>query len=69
METIKVKDSDHLYRDLNTGAIINTDRSAFEKYKKSRNKFHNMEQEMDFMKGEISEIKSLLQQLLKSNGP
>jgi len=68
MKHIKVKNEDHLYRDVDTGAIINTDRSAFEKYKKSRNKFRNLEQELDFMKDEISEIKSLLRQLIQSNG-
>tara|TARA_B100000003_G_scaffold196624_1_gene199821 strand:+ start:4449 stop:4658 length:210 start_codon:yes stop_codon:yes gene_type:complete len=68
MKHIKVKNEDHLYRDSDTGAIINTDRSSFEKYKRSRNKFQNMEQELDYVKSEIGEIKSLLHQLLKSNG-
>tara|TARA_B100001094_G_scaffold307374_1_gene339018 strand:+ start:2088 stop:2300 length:213 start_codon:yes stop_codon:yes gene_type:complete len=68
MNHLKVKDSDHLYRDVNSGAIINTDRSSFEKYKKSTQKFRNMEQELDFMKSEISEIKSLLKQIVKING-
>ena len=68
MNHLKVKDNDHLYRDVNTGAIINTDRSSFEKYKKSRQKFQNMEHELDFMKSEISEIKSLLKQIVKSDG-
>jgi|TARA_B110000014_G_C20045321_1_gene543504 hypothetical protein len=68
MKHIKVKNEDHLYRDSGTGAIINTDRSSFEKYKKSRNKFRNMEQELDYVKNEVGEIKSLLHQLLKSNG-
>jgi len=68
MKHIKVKNEDGLYRDSDTGAIINTDRSAFEKYKKSRNKFHNMEQELDYVKGELNEIKSLLKELLRSNG-
>jgi len=67
MNHLKVKDNDHLYRDANTGAIINTDRSSFEKYKKSKLKFQNMEQEMDYVKSEISEIKSLLKQIVKSN--
>ena len=67
MDHLKVKDQDHLYRDVNTGAIINTDRSSFEKYKKSRQKFQNMEHELDFVKSEISEIKSLLKQIVKFN--
>jgi hypothetical protein len=67
MNHLKVKDNDHLYRDVNTGAIINTDRSSFEKYKRSKLKFQNMEQELDQIKCEMSEIKSLLQQIVKSN--
>ena len=68
MKHIKVKNEDNLYRDVDTGAIINTDRSSFEKYKKSRSKFRNMEQELDYVKSEISEIKSLLHQIIISNG-
>tara|TARA_B100001173_G_scaffold111782_1_gene96890 strand:+ start:54 stop:269 length:216 start_codon:yes stop_codon:yes gene_type:complete len=67
MNHLKVKDNDHLYRDVNTGAIINTDRSSFEKYKKSRQKFQNMEKELDFVKDELYEIKSLLKQIVKSD--
>ena len=67
MNHLKVKDNDHLYRDANTGAIINTDRSSFEKYKRSKLKFQNMEQELDQIKCEMSEIKSLLKQIVKSN--
>jgi len=67
MNHLKVKDNDHLYRDTNTGAIINTDRSSFEKYKKSKQRFQNMEQELDYVKSEISEIKFLLKQIVKSN--
>ena len=67
MNHLKVKDNDLLYRDVNTGAIINTDRSSFEKYKRSKLKFQNMEQELDQIKCEMSEIKSLLQQIVKSN--
>ena len=68
MDHLKVKDNDHLYRDVNSGAIINTDRSSFEKYKRSKLKFQNMEHELDYLKGEISEIKSLLRQLVNPDG-
>ena len=64
MNHLKVKDNDHLYRDANTGAIINTDRSSFEKYKRSKLKFQNMEHELDHLKGEIGEIKALLKELV-----
>ena len=65
MNHLKVKDNDHLYRDVNTGAIINTDNSAFEKYKRSKLKFQNMEHELNYLKSEISEIKNLLKQLVQ----
>ncbi len=68
MNHLKVKDNDHLYRDVNTGAIINTDRSSFEKYKRSKLKFRNMEHELDYLKCEINEIKSLLRQLVNTDG-
>ena len=48
-----------------SGAIINTDNSAFEKYKRSKLKFQNMEHELNYLKGEISEIKGLLKQLVQ----
>ncbi len=65
MNHLKVKDQDHLYRDVDSGAIINTDNSAFEKYKRSKLKFQNMEHELNYLKGEISEIKGLLKQLIQ----
>ena len=65
MNHLKVKDQDHLYRDVDSGAIINTDNSAFEKYKRSKLKFQNMEHELNYLKGEISEIKNLLKQLVQ----
>ena len=65
MNHLKVKDHDRLYRDVNTGAIINTDRSSFAKYKASRNKQRNMEHELDYVKSELSELKTLLKQLMK----
>ena len=65
MNHLKVKDQDHLYRDVDSGAIINTDNSAFEKYKRSKLKFQNMEHELNYLKSEISEIKNLLKQLIQ----
>jgi hypothetical protein len=68
MDRIKVENEDNLYRDFNTGAIINTDKSAFERYKRSKQKYNNLELEVTSLKSELSEIKLLLKELLKSNG-
>lgn len=61
---IKVKDHPHLYRDEDTGAIVNCNNTAYDRYmnKVKRKKFER--EELDSMKKDIEEIKSLLKDLL-----
>ena len=61
----KIEGHTNFERDDSNMAIINTDNSAFEKYKRSKLKFQNMEHELNYLKGEISEIKGLLKQLVQ----
>lgn len=61
---IPVEGHPNLYRDEHTGAIINTD---VEEYRNYVNAINNREQEkieIEEMKKEISEIKSLLKELV-----
>lgn len=61
---IRVKGHQNLYRDENSGAIINCDSSAYNKYV---NALHNRElqkEELNKMKQDIDEIKLLLRQLI-----
>lgn len=64
---IKVVDYDNLYRDPNTGAIINTDKSI-----NSDKKINNaalmktLYTDIECLKNELSEIKHLLREIIKN---
>ncbi len=64
---IRVKDSPHLFRDGETNAIISTDKMEYENYLKVKNakekekqKLSNLESELESVKNDIREIKSLI---------
>lgn len=62
---VKVKDHPHLYRDENTGAIINYDTIGYNQRLKKIESQKSHKQELDEMKKDIEEIKSLLKDFLK----
>jgi len=64
---IKVEGHSNLYRDENSGAIINNDSVAYNQYVNSINQKELKRKELDDMKKDIDEIKSLLKEFLKSN--
>ena len=57
---IRVEGHKNLYRDENSGAIINTDSQGYSQYKKSKNIKLSQKEEIDSMKKDIEEIKNLL---------
>ena len=65
---IPVKGNPNLYRDENSGAIVNCDNVAYNEYVNSLRNRENQKKEIDSLKNEISEIKNLLKQLLEKNG-
>ena len=65
MDFVKVKGHDGLVRDKNTGAIINVDDSAIEARRKSKHLGSALD-DINMLKNEISEIKSLLRELVKN---
>tara|TARA_B100000427_G_scaffold51994_1_gene39896 strand:- start:5799 stop:6005 length:207 start_codon:yes stop_codon:yes gene_type:complete len=65
MDFIKVKGHDDLVRDKNTGAIINLDDSAIVARRKSKQLGSALE-DINTLKNEVSEIKSLLRELIKN---
>ena len=65
---IKVEGHPNLYRDEQTGAIINRDTIAYDNYVNSLHKRDSQKREIDNIKNDINEIKSLLKQLLEKNG-
>ena len=65
MDYIKVSGHDGLVRDQNTGAIINLDESAIEARRKSKSLTSALE-DINMLKNEVSEIKSLLRELIEN---
>ena len=59
----KVEGHDNLYRDEESNAIINTDRTAYDNYINVRRVNSDKRAERDDMKKELAELKSLLKEL------
>lgn len=66
-DLIRVEGEKHLYRDRETGAIVNTDSSGYNQYVKMKKRRQTQKEELDTLKKDIEEIKSLLKEL--TNGP
>ena len=64
---IKVEGHPHLYRDERTGSIINCDDIGYDQYVKSQKLRKNQKEEIQNMKKDIDEIKSLLKILVEGN--
>ena len=62
---IRVEGHKNLYRDENSGAIINTDSHGYSQYKKSKNIRLTQKEEIDGMKKDIEEIKNLLRMIVE----
>ena len=62
---IPVEGHPGLYRDPATNAIINTDVSKAKAARLARQKFKQREEDIENLKNDVAEIKSLLKQLLE----
>ena len=69
---IKVKDSDALLRDQKSNAIVNDSKQEYEKYmllkkqkEKETNRVENLESEVNDIKNDLGEIKSLLKSFIE----
>jgi len=63
-DMIRVEGHKNLYRDEESGAILNTDSVGYSEYIKQREIRKKERVEIKNLKNEISEIKSLLKELL-----
>tara|TARA_Y100000052_G_C2930229_1_gene73886 strand:+ start:369 stop:578 length:210 start_codon:yes stop_codon:yes gene_type:complete len=69
MSYIKVEGRPNLVRDTESGAILNTNRTAVENYYKIREKHRNKDKQIAQMQSDINELKQLVKQLVeKENG-
>ncbi len=64
MEFKKVEGYSELVRDMETGAIINNDRTAYQNYIQLRQQKLKEQERLEKVESEITEIKSLLHKLL-----
>ena len=60
---IPVEGHKNLFRDEKTGAIINTDTAGYSNYMSDKRRNLDKKAEMDSMKKEIEELKSMLNEL------
>lgn len=71
MKYAKVKENPELVRDMDSKAVLNTNVSALQAYKKKREKQQEIQSAVDDinnMKNEINEIKTLMQRILDKIG-
>lgn len=61
---IKVDGHKNLYRDENSGAIVNVDTIGHSQYIKMRNEKQRQKEEIDQIKEDINEIKLLLKEII-----
>tara|TARA_B100000530_G_scaffold65728_2_gene38651 strand:+ start:271 stop:480 length:210 start_codon:yes stop_codon:yes gene_type:complete len=64
MNRIKVKDSGSLYRDEQSGAILNCSDSEYENYLKLKQQKLQEVDEMDKLKDDVDELKSMMKLIL-----
>jgi len=64
---IRVKGYTNLYRDETSGAIVNCDSAAYNQYLNIVNNRESQKRELDNIKQDIDEIKSLLKELLNGS--
>tara|TARA_A200000159_G_scaffold102829_1_gene95581 strand:+ start:9164 stop:9367 length:204 start_codon:yes stop_codon:yes gene_type:complete len=67
MNKIKVEGHSNLYRDPNTGAVVNSNNSDYENYMKAKANREGMVSEINTLKQELDEIKQLLKKFTNGN--
>ncbi len=73
MTYVKIKERDHLYRDIDNRALLNTDEEEFKTYYAERDlrikqmqEKQSLENKVDKLEQDMSDIKNLLQQLVET---
>ena len=63
MRYLKLEGHENLYRDVTTGAIVNTDKPAPRNFSRT---FNNALEDINTLKEELSEIKLLLREIVRN---
>ena len=64
MKKVKVKDSNSLYRDEGSGAILNCNDAAYNNYLKMKENKMKEVSEMDKLKDDVDELKDMMKLIL-----
>ena len=64
----KIENSESLIRDKNNSAVLETDLNSLQLNRKRREQANQKDKEIENMKSEISELKSLVKQLINKEG-
>lgn len=64
---IRIEGHPNLYRDENSGAIVNYDTLEYQQYIKMKKQKIDQKKEIDNLKLEVSEIKNLLMELINES--
>jgi hypothetical protein len=64
MKKVKVKDSNSLYRDEESGAILNCNDAAYNNYLKMKENKMKEVNEMDKLKDDVDELKDMMKLIL-----
>ena len=64
MKKVKVKDSNSLYRDEESGAILNCNDAAYDNYLKMKENKLKEVSEMDKLKDDVDELKNMMKLIL-----
>jgi predicted transcriptional regulator len=67
MGLIRIEGQQNLYRDEETGAIVNTDTSGYSQYIKMKSQKQKQKDEIEQLKSDVSEIKDLLKELINGS--
>lgn len=66
-EYVQVEQDSSLYKNTETGAVINVDDQAYTNYMKMKQRRSKQNREIDQLKDEISELKGMIKTLLDNN--
>lgn len=66
-EYVQVEQDSSLYKNTETGAVINVNDQAYTNYMKMKQRKSKQNREIDQLKDEISELKGMLKTLLENN--
>ena len=64
----KIENSECLIRVKNNSAVLETDLNSLQLYRKRREQANQKDKEIENMKSEISQLKSLVKQLINKEG-